>query len=147
MPLHSGHLNLIAYAQKHCKNLTILLVATSGEPIKPELRYSWLIEHYMNYNNIEIDVTYRDNINALPQEMRTEAWCNFIAQEYPEIDCIISSETYGDILADKLNIAHLKFDHKRIITPISATEIRENYKRHIHFLPDHVKVFFNNEKK
>ncbi len=70
-----------------------------------------------------------------------------LGNEYPELDCIISSESYGDILAEHLGVKHLKFDHKRIITPISATEIRENYLRHIHYLPDHVKIFFNRERK
>ncbi len=147
MPLHSGHLSLIKYGLKRCTNITILLVASKGEPIDPAQRYSWLIEHYRNNPKIKIELTNRDNINSLPMEERTGAWCNFIQQEYPNLDCIISSESYGDILAEHLKISHLKFDHKREIVPISATEIRENYKKHIHFLPDHVKTFFNTEKK
>lgn len=147
MPLHSGHLGLIDFGLKYCENITILLVVTEGEPINPELRYSWLIEHYRDTHRITVDVTYRDYINTLPQKERTVAWCKFIKQEYPDLDCIISSETYGDTLADYMGIKHLKFDHKREITPISATEIRENYKKHMHFLPDHVKSFFNTEKK
>lgn len=147
MPLHTGHLNLITYGISFCDTLTILLVASKGEPIKPELRYAWLMEHYKTNNRIKINVTYRDNINALPQEQRTPAWCNFIKNEYPDIDCIVSSENYGDILAEHIGITHLKFDHKREITPISATEIRENYKKHIHFLPESVKKYFNTEKK
>lgn len=146
MPLHTGHLNLITYGLSNCNFITILLVATKGEPIEPELRYSWLYENYKSDKRIKIDVTYRDNINALPQEMRTSAWCDFIKNEYPDIDCIISSEVYGDTLAGFLGIAHLKFDHKRKITPISATEIRENYKKHINYLPDPVKTFFNRKK-
>lgn len=147
MPLHTGHLGLISYALTKCNYITILLVASSGEPINPELRYSWLVEHYKDKKNIKIDFTFRDSINALPQEERTGAWCSFIGSEYPELDCIISSENYGDTLAEYLGVAHLKFDHSRKITPISATEIRENYKKHIHFLPDHVKTFFNREQK
>jgi HTH-type transcriptional regulator, transcriptional repressor of NAD biosynthesis genes len=147
MPLHTGHLNLVSYGLKNCDSITLLLVASQGEPIEPELRYSWLVEHYRDNPEIKVDVTYRDSIIALPQEERTTAWCNFIKKEYPSIDCIISSEIYGDTLANYLGITHLKFDHKREITPISATEIRENYKKHIHFLPDHVKTFFNREKK
>ncbi len=142
MPLHTGHLNLINHGIENCQNITLLLVCSKGEPINPELRYSWLIEHYKDFKNIRIDVTYRDNINKLPQEERTTAWCQFIKKEYPAIDCIISSENYGDILANELNIEHLKFDHKREITPISATEIRENYIKHMHYLPDHVKTYF-----
>lgn len=145
MPLHTGHLSLISYGLEHCKFITLLLVVTKDEPIEPELRYSWLIEHYKDNPNIKVDVTRRDNINALPQEKRTGAWCEFIKKEYPNIDCIISSESYGDILADYLQIDHLKFDHNRIITPISSTEIRENYKKHIHYLPESVKNFFNME--
>lgn len=142
MPLHTGHLNLIKHGLENCKNITILLVCSMGEPINPELRYSWLVEHYKNNKNISVDVTYRDGINSLPQSQRTDAWCSFIGKEYPDLDCIISSESYGDILAHSLGVKHLKFDHKREITPISATEIRENYKKHIHYLPDHVKTYF-----
>lgn len=142
MPLHTGHLNLIQHGLENCKNLSILLVCSEGEPINPELRYSWLVEHYKELKNITIDVTYRDDINRLPQNERTDAWCDFVAREYPQIDCIVSSEDYGDILARKLEITHLKFDHKREITPISATEIRENYIKHMHYLPDHVKRYF-----
>ncbi|QEN05139.1 hypothetical protein EW093_10585 [Thiospirochaeta perfilievii] len=147
MPLHTGHLNLIDYGLKYCKKITLLLVASKDDPIEAELRYSWLLEHYKEYKNISVDVTYRDNINALPQRDRTSAWCKFVKEEYPNLDSIISSETYGDTLADYLGVKHLKFDHKREITPISATEIRDNYKKHIHYLPDHVKVFFNNSEK
>ena len=145
MPLHSGHLNLISFALEHCKKITLLLVASNNDPIEPELRYSWLVEHYTKREEITVDVTDRDNINALPQKERTAAWCKFIKAEYPNIDCIISSESYGDTLASYLGVTHLKFDHKRKITPISATKIRANYKKHIHFLPEHVKVFFNKE--
>lgn len=143
MPLHTGHLNLISHGLEKCNKITILLVISSKDPIDPELRYSWLIEHYKNENGIEIDVCCRDPINALPQEQRTDAWCEFIKKEYQEIDCIISSEHYGDILADYLSIKHLKFDHKREIVPISASEIRDNHRKHIHYLPEHVKEFFN----
>ncbi|MGL1890778.1 MAG: hypothetical protein OCD02_04090 [Spirochaetaceae bacterium] len=143
MPLHTGHLNLISYGLQHCKKITILLVVTKNDPIEPELRYSWLYENYKNTPEISIEVTDRKSIDALPSEQRTEAWCKFIKSDFPAIDCIISSETYGDILADYLNITHLKFDHKREITPISASEIRENYEKHIHYLPEHVKTFFN----
>lgn len=142
MPLHSGHLNLVSFGLTYCDKITLLLVVSNDEPIDPDLRYSWLLEHYKDDPEISIDVTYRDNINSLPQHKRTEAWCNFIEGEYPRVDCIISSESYGDILAEHLNIIHLKFDHKREITPISATEIRENFKDHMHYLPEHVKNFF-----
>ncbi len=142
MPLHSGHLNLVTYGLERCKKITLLLVVSKNEPIEPELRYSWLLEHYKGIDSICIDVTNRDDINALPQDQRTEAWCKLIANEYPGLDCIISSEIYGDVLADHLGIKHLKFDHKREITPISATEIRENFKKHIHYLPEHVKTYF-----
>lgn len=143
MPLHSGHLNLITYGLEKCKEITILLVVSDNDPIDPQLRYSWLFEHYKKNKKISIDVTYRNAINNLPQEQRTFAWCQFISEEYPNLDCIISSETYGDTLAKFLNISHFKFDHKRKITPISATEIRENYKEHMHYLPDHVRGFFS----
>ncbi len=147
MPLHSGHLNLVSYGIKHCRNITILLVISKDDPIEPELRYSWLVEHYKKNCSIKIDVSSRDSINELPQESRTEAWCNFIKDQFPTIDAVISSENYGDTLASFLKIAHLKFDHKREITPISGSDIRENYKKHLHFLPDNVKQFFNDEQK
>lgn len=147
MPLHTGHLNLINFGLKHCSKITILLVVTKDEPIKPELRYAWLLENYKENKNITIEVTNRDFINNLPQSERTGAWCSFIGEEYPLLDCIISSESYGDILANHLNITHLKFDHKREMTPISATKIRENFKEHMHYLPENVKNFFKGEQK
>ncbi len=143
MPLHTGHLNLISFGLEKCEHITILLVVSKGEPIEPELRFSWLSEHYKDNPNISIEVTFRDNINKLAQTERTDAWCRFIGQAFPSIDCVISSEIYGDILAMELKIDHLKFDHKRRITPISATEIRENYQKHMHYLPKLVKNFFN----
>lgn len=143
MPLHTGHLTLISHGIEMCNRLTILLVVASGEPIAPELRYSWLIEHYKDNKNINIEVTCRDPINALPQNERTIAWCNYIKENFTEIDSIVSSEHYGDTLAEFLGIDHIKFDHKREIVPISATEIRDNYEKHIHYLPEQVKIFFN----
>ena len=147
MPLHTGHLNLIEFGLKKCKNITILLVASENEPIDPEIRYTWLREYYKDYKNIVIKVTYRDNINRLPQSERTNAWCKFIEKDYPGIDCIVSSESYGDILANHLNVKHLKFDHKREITPISATEIREDIHKHMNYLPESVKNFFKGTQK
>ncbi|MBN2618606.1 MAG: adenylyltransferase/cytidyltransferase family protein [Spirochaetales bacterium] len=146
MPLHSGHLSLIEYGLQYCERIKILLVISKNEPIEPELRYSWLIEHYKNNREIDIDITNRDAINELPQENRTEAWCKFIKQEYPCIDCIVSSETYGDTLANFLNVDHLKFDHKREMTPISASEIRKDIDKHIHYLPEHVKKSLTDRK-
>ncbi len=143
MPLHTGHLTLIKHGLEKCNKITILLVVTAGEPIEPELRYSWLVEHFKEEDRIHIETICRDPINALPGELRTEAWCNFIKKEYNFVDVIISSEHYGDILASFLGIDHLKFDHKREIVPISATDIRDNYKKHFHYLPEHVKKHFN----
>lgn len=139
MPLHAGHLNLISYGLEQCKRIILLLVVAKNDPINPEQRYLWLVEHYNNTPEITVHVIYRDNINALPQEKRTNAWCELIDKKYPNIDCIISSENYGDFLASHLNIKHLKFDNERKEVPISATKIRENYEKHINFLPEHVK--------
>lgn len=142
MPLHTGHMSLISYASSRCDKLTILLVARKGDPIKAELRYSWLIEHYSEKNHVEIDFMWRDIIDDIPDEERTKAWCEYIQKRYPDLDVFFSSEKYGDVLSSYLGITHDKFDPKRKQIPISATEIRDNYREHIHYLPQNVQDFF-----
>jgi len=139
MPLHKGHMAMIDFALSQVDNLTILVVANATDQIHGLKRLNWIREMYEDNNRIKVELME----NTLPHDgaYREEdvlEWCEYIKKRFPDIKAFISSESYGDILADYMHIEHVVYDTKRVHKPISSTMIRKDPQKHQHHLPEHV---------
>lgn len=143
MPLHKGHLAMIEFGLEQVDKLILLVVAKETDPIDGSIRLGWLKEIYGNEPRIQVEFM----ANTLPHDgaFRKEdtlAWCAYIKNRFPYLDAFISSEAYGDLLAEYMAIKHLRFDTERIEHPISGSAIRKEPLKHLDCVPEMVKQYY-----
>jgi HTH-type transcriptional repressor of NAD biosynthesis genes len=61
----------------------------------------------------------------------------------PEVQLLVSSEPYGEFVAQYMNIEHIVFDPARSRVPISGTMIRKNPWVCWEYLPEAVKPYYH----
>lgn len=146
MPIHLGHVALVKRALSVAKCITIAVVAKDNEPISMEIRKQWFEALFCEeiaasrvlvtcfYHSLPHDGSYEPN--------HVLAWCQEIASRFTNVDAFVSSEAYGDVLADYMGIEHLIFDLSRETFGISGTAIRENPRAYREFLPEIVAKYY-----
>ena len=143
MPVHAGHLALIEFAARHCDELIVSMSYTEDDPINGTMRFSWLEEIYIDYKNIKLGLVKDDfDDESLSWDTRIKGWASFIKKQYEKVDIIISSESYGALLAEQLGCRHLSFDPERKIVPVSATQVREKPFTNWEYIPEIVRPYF-----
>lgn len=143
MPVHAGHLALIAFATERCDELIVSLSHQPDEPIPGRLRFEWLKELFADHPKIRCEISVHDfDDESLPLNERTQVWAQFLTQRFPKVDIIFSSETYGPPLAEHLGAMHMEFDLKRTQVPVSASQIRSAPFRNWEYIPTVVRPFF-----
>lgn len=145
-PLHKGHLEMIQYAIHHCDHLTILVCCSDQEKIPPAIRSGWLYEELVGYPSIQI-VEYSYDESLLPNTSVSDRdvsrqWANIFLSLLPDVDLLVTSEPYGDYVAEFMDITHLAFDPERKKQAVSASLIRQDAIFFWDFLPDSVKRYF-----
>jgi len=127
LPPHKGHEALIKFAASRCDELTVLLGAKNDEPIPGHLRLKWLWETFRNDASIHIEYT-DDELPDAPVSSRevSKVWAEYLSEKFPSARIIISSEKYGEFLAEYMGIEHIYFDPARKEFPVSGTMIRES---------------------
>jgi HTH-type transcriptional repressor of NAD biosynthesis genes len=135
MPLHKGHIALIRYAQKYCRQVIVLLGVRQSEIIAGSLRLDWLKQTFDRESNIKIEYTENDLPEA-PYSSRAVAriWADFLKKRYPSVEVVFSSEKYGQYLAEYMGIKHMPFDAHRKKYPVSATMIRRQPLKYWDFI-------------
>lgn len=144
LPLHYGHIHLIDFALKSCELLTIALVVKPADPIPLAVRLSWFEWLKSTGRNINVEVV--DEPLPQTEKLETEAaniWTLYFAKRFKGVECLFSSEQYGDILADEMQIVHQYFDVNRNQIQISGTAIRKDPKCHKSYLPEIVQAYYD----
>lgn len=143
MPIHQGHLALIRFAKSHCDRLIVLVCATESEPIPGLVRLAWAQQVLAGEAGIDVQYTDEDLPDA-PYSSRSvsKAWAKYLAQRFPEMSVIFTSEKYGDYVAEYMGISHQLFDQARNQVPVSATLIRNQPFEYWAFIPQPVRPYF-----
>jgi len=143
-PLHNGHLALIEFAKATCDHLYVLLCMNNEEEfISGKLRLNWLLNIYRKDDKITIKYTDKKlPYTSVSDREISKLWAEHIKELIPDLNVIVSSEPYGDYVAEYLGIEHVMFDLKRNITPISGTQIRNNPIKYWDYIPDVVRPHF-----
>lgn len=142
MPLHNGHIHLIDYALLHCDSLIIAIVVKPSDSIPVDIRLEWL--EWLKETRPCIEVRIVDE--ALPhtetlQEDAARIWIDFFKRHFADINVIISSEHYGDMLAKAMSIEHIYYDVERLTINISGQEIRKCPSKNLEFVPEIVRNY------
>lgn len=143
LPFHKGHQALIDFALTKSDYLYVVVCASKSEKIPASVRANWIRATYPAHSNLEvIEFTYDEselpNTSVASREV-SEVWSHLFSKLLPKIDTVITSEPYGEFVAEYMNVTHLPFDPQRAAVPISATQIRGSICDHWDFLPDAVK--------
>lgn len=143
LPFHKGHEAMIRFALTKCDFLTVLICCSDKETIPAPIRKSWMERTFGNEPRLEFRILdYREeelpNTSVSSREV-SRVWSEKFTGLFPDYDVVITSEKYGDYIAEFMNITHIPFDIPRIQVPVSATQIRNAPSRHWQFIPESVK--------
>ncbi|MCC7358310.1 MAG: AAA family ATPase [Anaerolineales bacterium] len=141
MPVHAGHMALIAWARPQVDTLHVVLFSKPDEPIAGEVRAEWLGELYP-----ELPLHHVTEAGPVDYADRA-AWAFWVAAIRAAlggaaVDVVFSSEPYGPELARRLGARHAAFDPARAQTPVSATQIRTNPLAHWRHIPLPARPYF-----
>lgn len=146
-PFHLGHKSMIEFALTQSDFLYVLVCASDKEKIKGDIRAQWISKTFENQPNIKIIyLDYQEDLlpnTSISSREVSYIWAKKFQEILPnDVSLLITSEDYGDFLAEYMQITHILYDRKREKNAISATEIRANLWKKWHFLPLAVKPFF-----
>lgn len=134
-PLHKGHQLLIETALKEMDKLYVVVYETNVIDIDVERRADWIRKLYP-----KVEVLIAKNppdkygLDKDSVEVQMKYLVNVLGNIKPTH--FYSSEPYGKSVADYLNIIDRRVDTAKKIVPISATEIRKNFKKYKDMIPD-----------
>ena len=146
MPFHNGHRAMIEYAAEHCDELIVLPCISDKESISGKMRKKWIEQTFKGSSKIKIKLLHYKE-SELPNTSVTSSdvskiWSEKFKKILPEVNLLVTSEPYGELVASFMKIRHLCFDISRAQVPVSATKIRNNPYEYWDFLPDVVKPYY-----
>ena len=128
MPPTRGHLNLVRFAASLGQHTVVLLCTQPSEPMRYERYFSMFeaIKHDRLY-----DVELRNYHKELPQDPDTEGfwtiWQSILREHGAQPnDTFVSSEPYGQKLAELLGGVFIPYDPGRELLYTKATDVREH---------------------
>lgn len=145
LPFHNGHRAMINFALLRCELLYVVVCASDRENIDGQTRCNWIAAStdpqrvkcvVFEYNESELPNT------SVPSQSASRMWGECFKKLVPECGLLISSEDYGPMVAEHMNIQHLYFDKERLNINISASKIRANLYSCWNYLPATVKSHF-----
>lgn len=145
-PLHAGHEALIRFALSRCERVSVWVYSRPDFPAMPSpVRRRWLREVFPAHLFPQLTLlpdAPNPPLNSAP-DAEHRAYVKAVLDAWNVCpDVVVTSETYGPPLAERLNIAHLPFDPECRETPISGTAIRADVHASRQFLSPLVYAHF-----
>ena len=142
-PFHKGHEALINFALKRCNELIVVVCVSNTEAIDGLTRAAWIEDSFPSTPKLKVIVFEYDE-SSLPNtsvssEEVSELWSAMFLELLPPVDCVFTSEKYGDYVAHFMNIKHVPFDYQRVEFPISSSSIRSQLDINWNYLTPSVK--------
>lgn len=145
-PFHKGHEAMIRFALTQCDRLTVLVCCSDRETIPDSVRVSWITKTFAGEENLEVRAfNYKESDfpnTSVSSEAVSAVWSEVFLQLFPDYEAVITSEPYGDFVAQYMGIRHIPFDMAKTIVPISASKIKQDIQKNWNYLPDAVKPHF-----
>jgi HTH-type transcriptional repressor of NAD biosynthesis genes len=145
--LHTGHLYLIDTALENSEVVHVLACHNPTQTIPGKLRVKSLREIYESNPNVIIHSVDDSEMPQYEHECKSldefySYWVPFVYKFVGKLDCVFTSENYGDDFAKYLGIKHYLVDKERKKFPISGTKVRTNPFDSWEFIPDEIKPYF-----
>ncbi|AWH84957.1 cytidyltransferase [Flavobacterium album] len=146
LPFHKGHEAMIRFALTKSDFVSVLVCCSDKEDIPAEARKRWISATFSEINTIEVlSFEYKEsdfpNTSASSKEV-SAIWAPVFSNLFPDHSLLITSEPYGDYVAEFMGIRHIPFDIPKQLYPVSATLIRNNVFEWWDYLPDSVKPYY-----
>lgn len=142
IPPHLGHSALIDHASAVASAVTVVVCDRSGQLPTAGQRASWLqAEHPTADVVIIADICPHPSTSPCPPEC-SPAWAAQLTQLglTTDVDCVVSSEGYGPLLAAAIGATHQPFDPDRATVTISGTQVRADLAASWALLPQATRV-------
>lgn len=130
LPFHKGHKALIGFALKYCDELIVLVCGSDKEHIKTQVRVDWIKQTFKKNKRIIVQgFDYKES--ELPNTSESsrivsQLWASKFREILPFCDVLVTSEKYGEYVAEYLDIKHISFDKSRKKHHISSSMIRRD---------------------
>jgi len=151
MPLHKGHELMIKFGS-HMLDSLVVLVSSKDSKISLTKRYNWVLD-FVEKNGLDnVSVVYMldespeyyqvdDNGTVLDEDFQ-KYWVDIFRKISPDATHFLSSDYYGQKMAELLDLEWLPVDPDREMINISATEIRKKSEEHFSYISDVAKGHF-----
>lgn len=127
MPPHAGHVAMIDFALQYCREVVVMVCVSNKEQIGPQVRLAWMKDCFQSNPRVQIElVEYDEDVlpnSSVSSREISALWAAYIRDHFAGIELFVSSEPYGDYVAEFLGIEHRCFDRERRQVPVSAREI------------------------
>jgi len=146
LPFHKGHEAMINFALTKCDRLTVLICCSDKEEIPGAVRRNWIGKTFEQEARLQVNI-YEYSENELPNTsvssvQVSEIWAGIFKKELVGHSLLITSEPYGEYVANFMNIRHIMFDVERIRIPVSASAINSDLFQNWKYLPAAVKPYY-----
>ncbi len=128
-PPHVGHHHLVRSAARVAERVTVVVMSSAAESIPLRERVAWMRETH----GADPAVTVTGIVCDAPMDLASDTvWAAQVAcmraaarsvTRIP-VDAVVSSEKYGDELAQRFSATHVSIDPDRIAYPVSGTGCR-----------------------
>lgn len=134
---------MIKFAKKHCNMLVVIPCCSTKEHISAQVRSKWLREELCEVPDVTIqeytyDETLLPNVSESDRSV-SKVWSDVFLRIAPATNILVTSEPYGEFVAEYMGIQHILFDAKRLCFPIASSTVREHMLLNWKFLPNAVK--------
>ena len=113
-PFHKGHQALIDFALQNNDYVEVMVCAEEKEKLTGELRKSWIEASFANSENLKVLVfKYKEEDYANTSEASWEVskqWSEVFKTYFPDFERVVTSEAYGEMIAQLMNIEHQLFE-------------------------------------
>jgi NadR type nicotinamide-nucleotide adenylyltransferase len=128
MPPTKGHVALIDFASRVANNhvVRVILCTQPSEPFSIERRDS-LVSHFAKVPGVYIHTIHREMEQNADAPGFWNMWRNIMFEHgFTENDVVVSSESYGQRVADLFGAKFMPYDPGRELQNIKATRVRNN---------------------
>jgi NadR type nicotinamide-nucleotide adenylyltransferase len=141
-PPHLGHSHMIEWSAQRCDLLVVFVNTSPDRDTTPgHLRAQWLTDLHPTVTVIELRHRLATDFE---DEQLWAKWMALFTESWPHAHgphAVFSSDAYVVELARRFGAEHVVVDAERTTVPISATQIREDPRAHLHHLAPPVRAW------
>jgi HTH-type transcriptional repressor of NAD biosynthesis genes len=143
---------MIEFGAAMLDKLNVMVSGKLTDEITVAQRYNWVCEFVERNHLKNVRVFYHIDNSPAPVNIDADGtvidadyqryWTNELLQIAPDATHIVSSDKYGQAIANLANLEWLPVDPDREMVEISATKIRKNPTKYFNYISDLAKPYY-----